>query len=71
MNIYSKIDYNQYFDNPIVGGIILEHLHLGNLNLSTGSIVACDPLVGLWNTKPFTKTVLPGSYPVIACIAKT
>jgi hypothetical protein len=71
MSIYSRIDYNQYFDNPIVGNTILEHIHLGNLYLPTGKIIACDPLVGLGDRKPFTKKVLPGCYHVVACIAKT
>ena len=67
----SLVDYNQYFDNTIIDKTPLKFLDLGELNLSTGKIVACDPLVCLYDTSPFTRTVQPGKYPVIACIAKT
>jgi hypothetical protein len=67
----SLIDYNQFFENKAVDDTPLELLYLGELNISTGQIIACDPLVCLYDTAPFTKTVQPGKYPVIACIAKT
>jgi Protein of unknown function (DUF4241) len=68
---YSLIDYNQYFGGTILDNTPLELFNLGELNLSTGKIIACDPLVCLYDTLPFTRTVQPGKYPVIACIAKT
>ena len=37
---FSLIDYNQYFDNLIVDKTPLEFLNLGDLNLSTGKIIA-------------------------------
>jgi hypothetical protein len=67
----SLVDYNQFFENKAVDDTPLELLNLGELNISTGQIIACDPLVCLYDTAPFTKTVQPGKYPVIACIAKT
>ncbi|MBL7909966.1 MAG: DUF4241 domain-containing protein [Bacteroidia bacterium] len=66
---YSNINYNLYFDNKEVNGTTLTFLELGNLNLPTGKIVACDPLVCLGDTPAFTKTVKPGIYPVTVCIA--
>jgi hypothetical protein len=68
---YSLVDYNQFFDNQIYDNTPLEFLDLGELNLSTGQVIACDPLVCLCDTAPFTKNVQPGKYKVIACIAKT
>lgn len=65
------IDYNQFFDHKTINNTPLELLNLGELNLSTGQIIACDPLVCLYDTSPFTRAVQPGKYPVIACIAKT
>lgn len=65
------IDYNQYFDNNKIDGTTLEHLALRELNLPSGKIIACDPLVGLGEHPAFVKTVSPGKYPVTACIAKT
>jgi len=37
---------------------------IGNLVLTTGEIVAWDPLVRLRSAPPFARTVAPGSYPV-------
>ncbi len=68
---YSRVDYNVYFDNSSIDNTPLKFLNLGVLNLATGSIVSCDPLVCLGSTLPLIKTVLPGKYPVIACIAQT
>lgn len=67
----SSVDYNQYFDNPIVEDTPIELFKLGDLNLPTGQIIACDPLVRLWDAIPFNRTVKRGTYPVTACIAKT
>lgn len=67
----SALDYNVFFEEGIIDNIPVELLNLGELNISTGQIIACDPLVCLYDTLPFTRTVQPGKYPVIACIAKT
>ncbi len=37
----------------------------------TGQILACDPLVGLYDTQAYTRSVPPGSYPVVASVAQT
>jgi hypothetical protein len=66
----SHVDYNKIFENDVVDGIAVELFEIGKLNIPTGKIVVCDPLV-LPNTPPFTKTVRPGKYPVKIYIAKT
>jgi len=66
----SHVDYNKIFENDIVDGVAVELLEIGKLNIPTGKIVVCDPLV-LPNTPPLTKTVRPGKYPVKIYIAKT
>lgn len=43
--------------------------HVGDLILSTGEIVACDPLV-FPEAEPFTVGVAPGAYPVLLAIAQ-
>jgi hypothetical protein len=43
--------------------------HVGDLILSTGEIVACDPLV-FPEAEPFTARVAPGTYPVLLAIAQ-
>jgi len=68
---YALVDFNEYFDKPVINKTPLELITLGELNLPTGNIVACDPLGGLYDSIAFTRTVAPGRYPVIACIAKT
>jgi hypothetical protein len=67
---YASVDYNQYFDNTHTNDIPVEIHHLGDLNITSGKIVACDPMICLYDSLPFTKTVQPGKYPVIACKAK-
>jgi hypothetical protein len=68
---YSSIDYNIYFESSAIDGTVVELLPLGDLVLTTGEIIACDPLVFLHDSLPFTRKVKPGKYPVTACIAKT
>jgi hypothetical protein len=43
---------------------------LAELELPTGTIVACDPLVGSDGAPAFARTVPAGRYPVDACIAQ-
>src|SRR5688500_16282431 len=43
--------------------------HAGDLILSTGRIVACDPLV-FPEAEPFTIAVPPGTYPVMLAVAR-
>jgi hypothetical protein len=52
----------QIEDAPL-GTITLHQRKLGDLVLSTGQIVACDPLV-YPETKPFDVALSPGCYPV-------
>ncbi len=68
---YATADYNQYFDQTHINNIAVSYKHLGDLSIPTGQIVACDPLVSLYDSRPFTRVVSPGKYPVIACVAKT
>jgi hypothetical protein len=65
------IDGNRFFDYPRIGKTRIILKNLGDLFLPTGQIIACDPLVGLYDTPAYTRSVAPGRYPVIACIAQT
>lgn len=42
---------------------------IGEIELSSGKIVACDPFMDLEET-PFTKQVLPGKYPILLNIIR-
>ncbi len=50
------------------GTITLRHRLLGELVISTGQVVACDPFVSP-DTKPFQMMISPGRYPVLASVA--
>lgn len=66
----SIVDYNLIIENKIFDGIEIETLEIGNLNLPSGRIVVCDPLV-YSDSSPFLKTVNPGKYPIKIYVAKT
>lgn len=68
--IYSHADYNLIFENNFIDDSTIEVLNIGNLNVPTGQIVVCDPLV-VPDCMPLNKTVLPGKYPIKIYIAKT
>ena len=68
--VYSHTDYNQIFDNSTVEGIPIELIEIGNLNLPSGHIVVCDPLV-VPDMPPLNKSVPPGKYPIKIYNAKT
>ena len=42
-----KIDLESYFNEKKIGEIEVDTLDIGKVNLSTGEILACDPLVEL------------------------
>jgi len=65
------LDGNRFFDYPRIGKIPITFKNLGELYLPTGQILACDPLVGLYDTQAYTRNVQPGSYPVVASVAQT
>lgn len=67
----SKIDYDYYFNTNQHGDISLSVQDLGNLNVMTGKIIACDPLAYLTNTVPLKKKILSGQYPVKIVIANS
>lgn len=66
----SHADYNKIFENSIVDGVPIELLEIGKLNVPTGQIVVCDPLVEP-GMPPLNKTIHPGEYPIKIYIAKT
>jgi hypothetical protein len=55
-------------EDSSLGTITLHQRQLGELVVSTGQVVACDPLV-YPDTKPFHAMIPPGRYPVRASVA--
>ena len=59
-----KIDLESYFKEKKIGEIEVDTLDIGELNLPSGEILACDPLVDLEDAKTFIQRVSIGKYPV-------
>lgn len=53
---------------PNLGNIIFTPYKIGELVLTSGKLVACDPLVNP-HSEPFEITLTPGRYPVILSVA--
>lgn len=66
----SIVDYNLIIENKTHDDIEIETLEIGNVNLPTGKIIICDPLMYI-DSKPLVKTVTPGKYPIKIYVAKT
>jgi hypothetical protein len=66
----SIVDYNLILENKILNGLEISHLNIGNLNVPSGKIIVCDPLVS-FNWIPLSKNINPGNYPIKIYIAKT
>lgn len=66
----SIVDYNLILENKTLNGLEISQLNIGNLNVPTGKIIVCDPLVSS-NWIPLSKNINPGSYPIKIYIAKT
>ena len=59
-----KIDLDSYFTEKKIGEMEVDILDIGEVNLPTGEILACDPLVELEDAKTFIQRVPTGKYPV-------
>lgn len=59
-----KIDLDSYFTEKKIGKMEVDILDIGEVNLPTGEILACDPLVDLEDAKTFIQRVSIGKYPV-------
>lgn len=59
-----KIDLDSYFTEKKIGEMEVDTLDIGELNLPTGEILTCDPLVFLEYAKTFIQKVPIGKYPV-------
>lgn len=67
-HLWQAFKENMQIEDASLGMIMLQQRKLGDLVLSTGQVVSCDPLV-FPDTKPFQTTVPPGHYPVLASVA--
>ncbi len=66
----SEVDYHSIFDQDSIEGIPIYRLEIGDLKVTSGQIVACDPLVSP-DMPPLLRTIAPGRYPLEIYVAKT
>ena len=67
-HLWHALKDGAHIEDASLGTITLHQRQLGKLVVSTGQVVACDPLV-YPDTKPFQTLIPPGHYPVFASIA--
>lgn len=59
-----KIDLESYFNEKKIGEMEIDILDIGEVNLPTGEILACDPLVELGEAKTYIQKTPVGKFPV-------
>ncbi len=67
--ILSYADFNIILDSAEVGGVPVEAVSAGELDVTSGDLVVCDPLA-MPDMPALLPTVPPGKYPVTIYIAK-
>ena len=63
-----KIDLENYFTEKKIGEIEVDTLDIGKVNLPTGEILACDPLVELGEARTYIQKTPIGKFPVKICV---
>lgn len=59
-----KIDLESYFNEKKIGIMEVDTLDIGEVNLPTGEILTCDPLVELGEAKTYIQKTPVGKFPV-------
>ena len=59
-----KIDLESYFNEKKIGKMEVDTLEIGEVNLPTGEILACDPLVELGEAETYLQKTPVGKFPV-------
>lgn len=63
-----KIDLESYFNKKKIGIMEVDTLDIGEVNLPTGEILTCDPLVELREAKTYIQKTPVGKFPVKICV---
>ena len=63
-----RADLDAYFSEKTIGCMPVDVLDIGSINIPTGTLFACDPLVWLEDAQPFLQTIPAGTYPVKLCV---
>ena len=59
-----KIDLESYFNEKKIGKMEVDTLEIGEVNLPTGEILVCDPLVELGEAETYLQKTPVGKFPV-------
>ncbi len=59
-----KIDLESYFNEKKIGKMKVDTLEIGEVNLPTGEILACDPLIELGEARTYLQKTPVGKFPV-------
>lgn len=62
------IELENYFRENKIGGVDVDVLDIGNINISTGQIITCDPAIDLDSSEPYIQTVPVGVYKTKICV---
>lgn len=63
-----KIDLESYFIKKKIGKMEVDTLEIGEVNLPTGEILACDPLVELGEAETYLQKTPVGKFSVKICV---
>lgn len=63
-----KVDLESYFTEKKIGEMEVDTLDIGEINLPTGEILACDPLVELGEARTYIQKTPIGKFPVKICV---
>ena len=63
-----KIDLESYFTEKKIGEMEVDILDIGKVNLPTGEILTCDPLVELGEARTYIQKTPIGKFPVKICV---
>ena len=63
-----KVDLESYFTEKKIGEMEVDTLDIGKINLPTGEILACDPLVELGEARTYIQKTPIGKFPVKICV---
>ncbi len=59
-----KVDLERYFTEKNIEGEEVDTLYIGDINITTDQIIACDPFVSIDCAQPFIQKVKKGKYPL-------
>lgn len=63
-----RIAPDVYFTVEKIGKMNVDVLEIGEVRFPTGTVFACDPIMGMANMPPYIRSIPAGTYPVRICV---